>query len=36
MGNNNFGALHNGLTISENALLTPEEQAIRLRERGLA
>jgi hypothetical protein len=28
--------LHNGLTISENALLTPSEQQIRLRERGLA
>jgi hypothetical protein len=28
--------LHNGLTISENALLTPGEQQIRLRERGLA
>jgi len=36
VASNNANPLHNGLTISENALLSPSEQQIRLRERGLA
>ena len=31
-----FAGLQNGLTPTENALLSPEEQRIRLRQRGLA